>query len=103
MGGVHDRAANWGAVPLAGDNVNRGSNRNEWDNLFHAANGVFDHQPYVPAIGNHDCKENGPHLYLDLLTLPENGAKDIGPERAYRLDHENALVLVLDSNASKEA
>lgn len=88
---------------VAGDNVNRGCNRNEWDNLFHAANGVFDRRPYVPAIGNHDCKENGPQTYLSLLTLPENGPKDIGPERAYRLDYGNALVLVLDSNASKEA
>ena len=87
---------------VAGDNVNRGSNRNEWDNLFHAASGVFNHRPYVPAIGNHDCKENGPRLYLNLLTLPENGPKEIGQERAYRLDYGNALVLVLDSNSSKE-
>lgn len=88
---------------VAGDNVNRGDNRDEWDNLFQAARGVFDRRPYVPAIGNHDCKENGPQLYLNLLALPENGPKSIGPERAYRLDYGNALILVLDSNASKEA
>jgi hypothetical protein len=88
---------------VAGDNVNRGCNRNEWDNLFHAATGVFDRRPYVPAIGNHDCKENGPRMFLNLMALPENGPKEIGPERAYRLDYGNALVLVLDSNSSKEA
>ncbi len=34
---------------VAGDNVNRGNNRDEWDALFHAARGVFDHKPYVPS------------------------------------------------------
>jgi hypothetical protein len=36
------------------------------------------------------------------LTLPENGPKEVGPERAYRLDYGNALILVLDSNSSPE-
>lgn len=84
---------------VAGDNVNRGNYRNEWDNLFAAAAGVFDRRPYVPALGNHDySKEANPHLYLDLLTLPENGPKEIGPERAYHFDYGNALFVVLDGN-----
>lgn len=87
---------------VAGDNVNRGNFRHEWDNLFQAASGVFDRRPYVPAIGNHDCKDRGPHTYLNLLALPENGPKDIGPERAYRFEYGNALFLVLDSNSSVE-
>jgi hypothetical protein len=89
---------------VAGDIVNRGNNREEWDNLFHAASGVFDRRPFVPALGNHDCPGGvGPRLYLELLTLPQNGPKEIGPERAYRLDYGNALFLVLDSNLSPEA
>lgn len=88
---------------VAGDNVNRGDNRNEWDDLFHGAAGVFDRRPYVPALGNHDYKDKGPDRYLSLLTLPENGPKTVGPERAYRLDYGNALFLVLDSNAPVEA
>jgi len=89
---------------VAGDNVNRGGNRDEWDNLFHAGSGVFDRRPYVPTLGNHDCRPpEGPSLYLDLLTLPENGPASIGPERAYAFTYSNALFLVLDSNASIEA
>jgi hypothetical protein len=89
---------------VAGDNVNRGHFREEWDNLFQAARGVFDRRTYVPALGNHDCpKLIGPRLYLDLLTLPENGPKEIGPERAYSFNYSNALFVVLDSNSSVEA
>lgn len=86
---------------VAGDNVNRGQHRQEWDLLFHAAGGVIDRKPYVPAIGNHDCPGFiGPRLYLDLFTLPENGPEALQAERAYRLDYGNALFLVLDSNAA---
>lgn len=89
---------------VAGDNVNRGNNREEWDTFFHAASGVFDRRPYVPALGNHDCpRGDGPRLYLDLLALPENGSANIGPERSYRFDYGNALFVVLDSNSSVEA
>jgi len=87
---------------VAGDNVNRGNYRHEWDNLFHAAEGVFDRRTYVPALGNHDCKDGGPNLYLNLLTLPENSPKEIGPERTYCFNYGNALFLVLDSNSSVE-
>lgn len=88
---------------VAGDNVNRGGNRDEWDKLFHAASGVFDQRPYVPTLGNHDCRPpEGPQLYLDLLTLPENGPASVGPERAYAFHYGNALFVVLDSNDSIE-
>lgn len=89
---------------VAGDNVNRGNNREEWDALFQAAGGLFSRRPYVPALGNHDCaREEGPKTYLGLLTLPENGPVEIGPERAYRFEYSNALFIVMDSNSSVEA
>ena len=102
--GAYERHPEAAFYVVAGDNVNRGNNRDEWDNLFHAASGVFDRRPYVPALGNHDCaKEEGPRLYLSLLTLPENGPKEIGPERAYSFEYGNALFVVLDSNSPPEA
>ncbi|HOH31543.1 MAG TPA: metallophosphoesterase family protein, partial [Candidatus Hydrogenedentes bacterium] len=89
---------------VAGDNVNRGNNRDEWDALFHAAGGVFDRKPYVPALGNHDCPGGDrPRLFLELLTLPENGPRELEQERAYSLKYGNALFLVLDSNSDLEA
>lgn len=86
---------------VAGDNVNRGHHRNEWDDLFNAATGVFDRRPYVPALGNHDySKQRRPQLYLDLLALMENGPRLLGAEHAYAFHYSNALFVVLDSNAS---
>jgi len=100
---AYERCPNAAFCVVAGVNVNRGNNRDEWDNLFHAAGGVFDRRPYVPALGNHDCpKEVGPRLYLELLALPENGPKTVAAERAYRLDYGNAMLLVLDSNSPPE-
>jgi len=102
--GAYERHPEAAFYVVAGDIVNRGNNREEWDNLFHAASGVFDRRPFVPALGNHDCPAGaGPRLYLNLLTLPENGPKEVGPERAYRLDYGNAVILVLDSNSPPEA
>jgi len=101
---AYDRHPEAAFYVVAGDNVNRGNNREEWDMFFHAAGGVFDRRPYVPALGNHDCpRGEGPRLYLDLLTLPTNGPANIGPERAYSFDYGNALFVVLDSNSSVAA
>ena len=88
---------------VAGDNVNHGHWRDEWDILFQAAAGVYDRRPTMPAIGNHDCAgPAGPRLYLDLFTLPENGPDTIPPERAYSFHYSNALIIVLDSNLAPQ-
>lgn len=89
---------------MAGDSVNRGDNRDQWDMLFHYAEGVFDRRPVVPALGNHDyAKEFDAQYYVDLLDLPKNGPDTIPVERAYSLRYGNALFLVLDSNQPHEA
>lgn len=94
-----DRHPHAAFYAVAGDNVNRGNYRDEWDTLFNAACGVFDHKPYVPALGNHDCPGGDrPRLYLELLALPQNGPQGLEPERVYSLNYGNALILVLDSN-----
>jgi hypothetical protein len=84
---------------MAGDLVNRGVERDDWDSFFHNARGVFDQRQLVPCIGNHeDQGDNGPWMYLDLLALPKNGPESITPERAYSFTYSNALFVVLDSN-----
>lgn len=96
-----DRHPDAAFYTVAGDNVNRGHHRNEWDELFQAATGVFDRRPYVPALGNHDYSRRlKPQMYLDLLALPEDGPAIIGPEHAYAFHYSNALFVVLDSNSS---
>ncbi len=82
-----------------GDFVNHGNDRNDWDELFHFGEGVFDHFDIFPTIGNHECKDGpGPKLYLNLFALPENGPENVAKERAYSFRYGNALFVVLDGN-----
>lgn len=84
---------------MAGDLVNRGNERDDWDDFFHNAAGVYDHKQLVPCIGNHeDQGDQGPWMYLELFDLPANGPADVTPERAYSFTYSNALFVVLDSN-----
>jgi len=83
---------------MAGDIVNRGAERGDWDSLFQNAAGVYDRRTLVPAIGNHECQGGKPVLYLKQLALPRNGPAGIEPERAYSFEYANTLFVVLDSN-----
>ncbi len=84
---------------MAGDLVNRGNERADWDQLFQNAKGVFDHRVLVPSIGNHEVQGDlGPWMYLKLLDLPQNGPKGVEAERAYSFTYGNVLVISLDAN-----
>ena len=83
---------------MAGDLVDRGNQRDDWDSFFHNATGVFDRRPLVPVIGNHENQGGHPTLYLRQLTLRTNGPFGLEPERAYAFEYSNALFVVLDSN-----
>ncbi len=85
-------------VLMAGDLVNRGNQREEWDALFRAATGVFDRCPLVPAVGNHECQGGQPRLFCDLFALPDNGPAGLPPGRIYAFEYGAALIVVLDSN-----
>ena len=84
---------------MAGDLVNRGNERADWDRLFENAEGVFNHRPLVPSIGNHEVQgDKGPWMYLELLDLPLNGPEGVTPERSYSFTYGNVLVISLDAN-----
>ncbi len=84
---------------MAGDLVNKGNDRDDWDSFFANAANIYDRRQLIPAIGNHECQgDEGPWMYLSLFDLPENGPVDIPEERAYAVSYSNALFLVLDSN-----
>lgn len=86
---------------IAGDLVNRGNDRDEWDAFFYYANNYFAYKPLVPALGNHEYpRGDEPRFYHDLFALPENGPATIPAERAYHFTYGNALFVVLDSNLS---
>lgn len=88
---------------MAGDLVNRGIERDDWDSFFHNAKGVFDTRQLVPCLGNHECQGgSGPWMYLGLFDLPKNGPANVEPKRAYSFTYSNALFVILDSNLEPE-
>ena len=100
---AQDRYASARFHVIAGDLVNSGSWRNEWDNFFEGGRGIFNTRPVAPVLGNHDYdKKSEPRLYLALFALPENGPKDMQPEHAYIFRYGNALFIGLDSNEDLE-
>ncbi|HCQ85600.1 MAG TPA: phosphohydrolase, partial [Verrucomicrobiales bacterium] len=86
---------------MAGDLVNRGGDRDDWDSLFENAKDIYDRRPLVPAIGNHEDQD--PTLYLREFDLPKNGPEKVEKERAYWFEYSNALFVILDTNISAES
>jgi hypothetical protein len=83
---------------MAGDLVNRGNERDDWDDFFHNASAIYRRRPLVPVIGNHECQGGRPRLYLEQFTLRPNGPTGLELERAYAFEYGNALFVILDSN-----
>jgi hypothetical protein len=87
---------------MAGDLVNRGNDRDDWDSLFYNAASIYNQRQLVPAIGNHENQGGHPTLYLKNFTLPNNGPTATESERAYSFEYSNALFVILDSNLKPE-
>ncbi len=87
---------------MAGDLVNRGNDRDDWDSLFFNARSIYNQRQLVPAIGNHENQGGHPTLYLENFTLPNNGPTATESERAYSFEYSNALFVILDSNLKPE-
>lgn len=86
---------------IAGDLVNRGSDRDDWDDFFCNAGNYFARRPIIPVIGNHEYHlSSGKLLYNDLFTLLKNGPDTVPPQHAYSFEYSNALFVILDSNQS---
>jgi hypothetical protein len=83
---------------MAGDLVNRGAERWDWDSFFENSKGVFDRRNLMPVLGNHEYQGGEPLLYLAHFALPRNGPRTIPPERAYSFEYSNAKFIILDSN-----
>jgi hypothetical protein len=83
---------------MAGDLVDRGNDRDDWDDFFDNAEGIYDRRPLVPVLGNHECQGGRPRLYLEQFSLRRNGPDGIEAGRAYSFEYGNALFVILDSN-----
>ncbi len=96
--GAHARHPGIGFILLAGDLVDRGNERTNWDHFFLRAAGVFDVVPLMPCVGNHEYLDQGPRLYRAFFALPGSGPEGIDPGLVYGFEYADAFVAVLDSN-----
>lgn len=85
-------------VVLAGDIVDRGNERTNWDHFFLRAAPVLDRVPVMPCVGNHEYLDVGPRLYRAFFELPHNGPRGIDPDLAYSFEAGDACFAVMDSN-----
>jgi acid phosphatase type 7 len=85
---------------LAGDLVDRGNERTNWDHFFLRADGVFDRVPLMPCVGNHEYLDMGPRLYRAFFELPQNGPPGISTDLVYRFECGDTYVAVLDSTTA---
>jgi hypothetical protein len=97
---LHDAAARFPSARfllMAGDLVDRGNERTNWDHFFLRAAGVFDTLPMMPCAGNHEYLDQGPRLYSAFFALPRNGPQELDPKLVYSSTYANTFFAVLDS------
>ncbi|GMV39828.1 MAG: hypothetical protein AMXMBFR64_15440 [Myxococcales bacterium] len=82
-------------VLIAGDLVDDGEARTQWDDLFGGAGEAFARVPLVPVLGNHDHIGKGEELFTRLFVLPEDGP--VAPEHVYEVTFGPLQIAVLDS------
>jgi hypothetical protein len=82
---------------IAGDLVDRGNERTNWDHFFLRARGVLEELPLLPCAGNHEYLDQGPRLYRTCFALPHNGPDRTDPGLVYSFEYAGAFVAVLDS------
>ena len=85
------------ALLIAGDLVDRGNERTNWDHFFLRGAPVLDSLPLMPACGNHEYLDRGPWLYRAFFDLPKNGPR---PDLVYSFEIGDVFVAVLDSTAA---
>lgn len=78
-----------------GDLVDQTDDIKQWEEFFDMQVGVFDHIPFMPAMGNHEAKDES--IYLKSFALPENGPEGL-KEHDYSFDYGNVHFVVMDSN-----
>jgi hypothetical protein len=95
---AHQRHEDAGFLVIAGDLVDRGNERSNWDHFFMRAEGVFDRLPLMPCVGNHEYLDKGPDIFASSFVLPQNGPIGIPHGLTYSFEYSDAFMAVLDSN-----
>lgn len=100
LGGAFRRHPGMDFILLAGDLVDRGNERTNWDHFFLRAAPVFDRVPLMPAVGNHEYLDQGPSLFSAFFRLPDNGPPDVEPGLVYHFEYGSAFFAILDGTAA---
>lgn len=87
-------------ILLAGDLVDRGNERTNWDHFFMRAATVFDRVPFMPTAGNHEYLDQGPRLYNAFFRLPQDGPPGLTPGLAYTFNYGAAFFAILDGTSA---
>jgi hypothetical protein len=82
----------------AGDIVESGISREQWNAFLAEAESVFSKIPFLPTNGNHESNflSGKPELYKEIFTLPQNGPEGF-KEEFYSFDYGNVHIAVLNS------
>ena len=97
LAAAYRRRPDAAALLIAGDLVDRGNERTNWDHFFLRASGVFERLPMMPSVGNHEYLDKGPWLFRAFFALPENGPSGIASDLVYSFEVGDAFIAVLDS------
>ena len=82
----------------AGDLVNTGLHRNDWDELWAYSGTTFSKKPFMAVPGNHDSQDGlGAGMYKEMFSYPENGAPETISEMTYAYNYQNAHFLMIDA------
>ena len=81
----------------AGDLVNTGLHRDDWDQLMMYPGKVFARIPFMAVPGNHDSQDGlGAWMYQEMFSYPDNGPSREMTELTYSFTYQNALFLMID-------
>jgi len=100
LNGAFRRHPGMDFILLAGDLVDRGNERTNWDHFFLRAAPVFDRVPLMPAVGNHEYLDQGPRLFNAFFRLPDNGPAGVAPGLVYHFEYGGAFFAILDGTTA---
>lgn len=96
---VISQKSNYRFAIIAGDLVDNGTKRNQFDMFLGGKQNTFADIIFMPVIGNHDFRDDGFKLYKKTYVLPENSK--LNPELDYWVKYGSTLFLIMNSNVKK--
>ncbi len=88
---------------IAGDLVNDGLYRNDWDALWDHSKDVISQRPLMCIPGNHDNRGGlGALMYREMFSYPKNAPEGVPLEQTYSFNYKNALFLMIDATSDTE-